>query len=81
MDIGMLWSKRDRRQSLDAAVREAAEYYLSKYGLQATLCHCHPQALLAAGNPSHVGAIRMAGSRLIGRDDLWIGVGETEDVR
>jgi len=78
LDIGMLWSL-GPRQSLTDQVREAAEFYLCKYGLQATECWLHPTVLAASGL-DNVGAIHLHGSRTVARGELWIGVGQSVSV-
>lgn len=74
MDLGMLWFD-DSRRSLAEKVQRAADFYLSKYGQQATECHVHPRTLGPAA-PAYVGIVRLVPSSTVVRDHYWLGVGD-----
>ena len=42
MDIGMLWFDNDTQTDLTKKIETAAEYYLTKYGIQPNICFVNP---------------------------------------
>jgi hypothetical protein len=42
MDIGMLWFDNDTQADLPSKIKNAAEYYLNKYGIHPNVCFVHP---------------------------------------
>lgn len=77
MQIGMGWYRDNPRQPLTETVREAASWYLHKYGQQATECWLNPAD--ADGLPEWIGPIRLVRCRQVLRDNLWLGVGQSDN--
>jgi len=77
MNIGMLWYPDDKKLPIADQVREAAEFYLGKYGEQALVCHAHPRTL-GAGAPDHVGPVRVVANPKILAGHLWLGTSDDD---
>jgi len=82
MDIGMLWYDGDPKQTLDAKVASAVEYYKTKYGVAPTVCFVHPSMLAAVADPStslRVDAkagVQLRPARVVMVNHFWLGLGD-----
>lgn len=72
MTSGMLWFDNDPGRTLAQKVERAAEHYRRKYGQPANVVFVHP----ATDAPEVVGGVRVARSRMVMPDHLWLGVAE-----
>ena len=75
MDLGMLWYDDDKRRPLAEKIRQAAEYYLKKYGQVITQCYVHPR-MLPEGQALRVAGIRVLPSRVVVMNHMWLGIGK-----
>lgn len=75
MDVGLLWYEHGSIP-LETSVREAAAYYLKKYGKSPDLCFIHP----ATGNECQVDGIAVKHSRSQLPNHFWIGVNSPQPV-
>jgi hypothetical protein len=69
MQEGMLWFDNDRKASLAAKVKRAAEYYRNKYGQTPNACHIH-----LSKKEKAIGRIKLTPSRTVQPNHFWIGV-------
>ena len=73
MNNGMLWFDNDPHTMFDDKVRQAADYYCSKYGLVATVCTVNPSMYPVAIDQAYqVGEIAIKHSRSIMPNHLWV---------
>jgi hypothetical protein len=75
MSIGMLWFNNDPKMTLANKIKQAAAYYLKKYGRAPELCLVHP-AMLDGQTLNDVGGITVRPWRPVLPGHLWIGVDE-----
>jgi len=74
---GMLWYPDNKKLPLEQQVREAAEYFLGKYGEQALVCNANPRTL-GAGAPDHVGVVHVVANPKILPGHLWLGTSDDD---
>lgn len=74
MFTGMMWFDNDPKTPLTDKVRQAADYYRTKYGRTPDLCLVNPQMLPQA--EAHDGKIQIRSLRSVMPGHLWIGVDE-----
>ena len=70
----MLWFD-DSPKPLGEKIREAAAYYLKKYGVPASACYINPEALPATSILPIVWGIIVARKHNVLPNHLWIGTG------
>ena len=75
MFTGMMWFDNDQKTALDEKVRQAVEYYRSKYGRQPDTCFVNPQQLLGV-EALQVGGLSVCSNRVVLPGHFWIGVAE-----
>ena len=73
MNVGMLWYDDDAEPALPVRIRRAADYYRSKYGVEADLCMVNP-SLREAGLPRHVGSLEVRTHQSVLKHHFWLGV-------
>lgn len=79
MNTGMLWFDNDPKTTLDAKIKQAAEYYQHKYGHTPDLCIVNPGSLPTSGpqtEPRMSGRILVRAQRTVLPNHIWIGVDE-----
>ena len=75
MQAGMLWFDNDKKTTLTAKVKEAADYYRKKYGRSPDLCMVNPSMIPEKKPESGKIAIRSYQPILPGH--LWIGIDDS----
>jgi hypothetical protein len=73
MDVGMLWYDGEQGSSLGERIRQAADYYRSKYGKDPDLCMVNP-SLREEGLPRQLGELQIRTHQSVLKHHFWLGV-------
>jgi hypothetical protein len=77
MNIGMMWYDNDPKETLEAKIQRAADFYLKKHGVKPNFCFVNPGVTAQfGGGELHVGSITLRPMRAVLPGHLWIGVDE-----
>lgn len=72
---GMLWFDNDKGKTLEQVVKEAAEFYRSKYQLDPVFCHVNPEHFPREANETdkyYLCDLELISDRSIIIDHVWI---------
>ncbi|MEW6717581.1 MAG: hypothetical protein AB1345_08765 [Chloroflexota bacterium] len=73
MEVGMLWFDNNPKVDLEEKVKQAAEYYQTKYGRCPNMCFVNPRMLMNKEQLT-VGSIRVLIAESILPNHFWLGV-------
>lgn len=77
MNKGMLWYSNDPKTTLEAKIKDAAEYYRVKHLHNPTLCYINPTMMPAIepGVKLELAGLEVRSSQSIMPNHFWLGVG------
>lgn len=73
MDIGMLWFDSNDNQDVSIRIKQASDYYRSKYGREPNLCYVHPSTG-NSGIPKVIDGLKVITSQTVLPDHFWLGI-------
>ena len=75
MNVGMLWLDDDKKTSFEEKIRQAAEYYLQKFGRRPDTCIVNKSML---AEELSVGSIQVYPARNVLPNHFWMGIEQSK---